>query len=192
MLADTACPICGDACKLLLPITAGDYAFSCIIHHDFEVTKAGMEQNWAWCAGKPPCLKPRSGLELADHALKSRTSKDAWCGKHAAGRLSLTHVAGSGCWLRTRASTETQDHGRFFLPITFCTRARADEQVRSLGDYLARLPSERNQGPDYQTRPRRRSKGDQNPCVAESGTPPPLVWPGPLDTAGLRDHLGRQ
>jgi hypothetical protein len=44
MLADTACPICGDACKLLLPITAGDYAFSCIIHHDFEVTKAGMEQ----------------------------------------------------------------------------------------------------------------------------------------------------
>jgi hypothetical protein len=44
MLADTACPICGEACKLLLPITGGNYAFSCIIHHDFEVTKAGMEQ----------------------------------------------------------------------------------------------------------------------------------------------------
>jgi hypothetical protein len=44
MLADTACPICGEGCKLLLPITAGNYAFSCIIHHDFEVTKAGMEK----------------------------------------------------------------------------------------------------------------------------------------------------
>jgi len=44
MLADTACPICGEACKLLLPIAAGNYSFSCIIHHDFEVTKAGMEK----------------------------------------------------------------------------------------------------------------------------------------------------
>jgi hypothetical protein len=44
MLADTACPICGEGCKLLLPITASNYAFSCIIHHDFEVTKAGMEK----------------------------------------------------------------------------------------------------------------------------------------------------
>jgi hypothetical protein len=44
MLADTACPICGEACKLLLPIAAGNYAFSCIIHHDFEVTKTGMEK----------------------------------------------------------------------------------------------------------------------------------------------------
>jgi hypothetical protein len=43
-LADSACPICGEACKLLLPTTAGNYAFSCIIHHDFEVTKAGMEK----------------------------------------------------------------------------------------------------------------------------------------------------
>ena len=44
MLADTTCPICGEACKLLLPIAAGNYAFSCIIHHDFEVTRAGMEK----------------------------------------------------------------------------------------------------------------------------------------------------
>jgi hypothetical protein len=33
-----------EACKALPPITAGNYAFSCIVHHDFEVTKAGMEQ----------------------------------------------------------------------------------------------------------------------------------------------------
>jgi hypothetical protein len=65
MLADTACPICGEACKLLLPITAGNYAFSCIIHHDFEVTKAGMEMGklmrtvrWEAALGK---AKKRNG-----------------------------------------------------------------------------------------------------------------------------------
>jgi hypothetical protein len=71
MLADTACPICGEACKLLLPITAGNYAFSCIIHRDFEVTKAGMGKKgrklrvMRWEA---VLAKPRSALELADHA----------------------------------------------------------------------------------------------------------------------------
>jgi hypothetical protein len=55
-LADTACPICGEACKLLLPITGGNYAFSCIVHHDFEVT-APEDMRWFWSfygVGKPP------------------------------------------------------------------------------------------------------------------------------------------
>jgi hypothetical protein len=42
ILADTVCPICGEACKVLLPETAGNLAFTCIVHHDFEVTKSAM------------------------------------------------------------------------------------------------------------------------------------------------------
>jgi hypothetical protein len=41
-MAGTACPICGEACKVLLPETAGNYAFACVVHHDFEVTKSAM------------------------------------------------------------------------------------------------------------------------------------------------------
>jgi hypothetical protein len=77
MLADTACPICGEACKLLPPITAGNYAFSCIVHHDFEVTKAGMEQKGKkmlgvvrWEAALQKAKKPagtgRPCIEVAD------------------------------------------------------------------------------------------------------------------------------
>jgi hypothetical protein len=39
-MADTTCPICGEACKVLLPETAGNHAFACVVHHDFEVTRA--------------------------------------------------------------------------------------------------------------------------------------------------------
>ena len=30
ILANTVCPICGDACKVPLPETAGNYAFTCV------------------------------------------------------------------------------------------------------------------------------------------------------------------
>jgi hypothetical protein len=45
ILADSACPICGGDAKLILPSTAEHVAFTCVVHRDFEVTKAGMERN---------------------------------------------------------------------------------------------------------------------------------------------------
>ena len=33
ILANTVCPICGDACKVPLPETAGNYAFTCVWVH---------------------------------------------------------------------------------------------------------------------------------------------------------------
>jgi hypothetical protein len=42
IMADTTCPICEEACKVLLPETAGNHAFACVVHHDFEVTQSAM------------------------------------------------------------------------------------------------------------------------------------------------------
>jgi hypothetical protein len=68
MLADTVCPICGDKAKMLLANKAGDLAFQCVMHREFEVTPAAMEKAKhlrglrTTRVGRKPCIGPRRAL----------------------------------------------------------------------------------------------------------------------------------
>jgi hypothetical protein len=44
-LAETKCPICGEACQGLLPETVGSYAVTCPVHHEFEVTRLAIKKS---------------------------------------------------------------------------------------------------------------------------------------------------